>query len=105
MINSFRPGSLREFLRGYCLTVEERPGCRVYRGTTGFLGPLYDRNLPPGFEEVEEWGDGQYRRVWKSDADRAIVTYCEGDVIVVVCADDAAYQDEIRRAAEFYAKY
>jgi hypothetical protein len=42
MTDSFRPGSLQEFLRGYCLTVEERPGCRVYRGATGFLGPLYD---------------------------------------------------------------
>lgn len=105
MINIVRPKSLEEFLRGYCLGVEERPGCRVYRGTTGFLGPLCGRDLPPGFEEVKEWGDGQGRRVWKSDAARAVVTYAEGDVDVVVCDSGEAYREALRGMAEFYSKH
>ncbi|OIQ59815.1 hypothetical protein MOTE_10710 [Moorella thermoacetica] len=102
-MNQVKPRNLQEFLRGYCFQVEERPGHRIYRGTTGFFGPLYNCNLPPGFEEVEEWDDGPYRRVWKNDAERTVVTYVEGDVDVVVCDNDETYRATLQDMAEFYA--
>ncbi len=95
--------SLQEFIGGYCYSVEHRSGCCVHRGSTGFSGTLC--RLPPEFEEVKHWADGPFRRVWKNDAQRAVVTYCEGDINVTICDDNVAYWRELRRMAEFFAQF
>ena len=36
---------------------------------------------------------------------RATVTYCEGDLIIVICPDDESFGKEIDHATEFYARH
>jgi hypothetical protein len=65
---------------------------------------LTELNLP-GFQEIEEWRN-EHRRVWKSDAARIIVVaYYYGYVDIVLCDNDALYEEELRRMAEFYARH
>lgn len=71
---------------------------RTFRDCLAF----YDR-VPAGFVEREAWGDGQYRLVWVGEADRATITYCEGDIQVWV-GDEAAFRAQLADAAEFYGR-
>jgi hypothetical protein len=61
-----------------------------------------DIEIPAGFEEQGHWGDGQFRTVWINDKDLSTITYCEGDIIVMQYATQAAYNIAIVKAAEFY---
>jgi hypothetical protein len=55
--------------------------------------------------EVEEWCDYPYRVVWRFDAHRAHVTYCEGDVSVLIARSPAGYKAIEASADRFYANH
>jgi len=96
-LNSF----LFTYTEGEAEVTEARDGSVIYRGWILEFDML---TLPEGFTEIEEWGTN-VRGVWKSDADRALICYCEGDISVTVHPDQAAYERELDRCAEFYALY
>jgi len=90
----------------YTSTHEQRGDTHhVYRG--GTFQDLYgfSQEVPESFEEVEEWGDGQYRAVWVSHPDLATITYVEGDVIVTVHAVEASWIEELAYATTFYEEH
>lgn len=96
--------TLRRFLSGEHWTVERQGGgCTIYRSFTlqgGWSLPKLE-----GFVEVEKWEDAPYRRVWVSDEDLAIATYCEGDITVQVFAREISYSLALQYASEFYARH
>ncbi len=58
--------------------------------------------VPKGCREVEEWADGHFRSVWVNDSEHYTITYCEGDIYIVICPDAESYAAEIAEATEFY---
>lgn len=56
----------------------------------------------PGFTEREAWRDGQYLAVWTNGDVGMTITYCEGDIHVVVCHTHEVYMDELAHAERFY---
>ena len=72
----------------------------VYRGFST-LESGYALTAPAGFRVVESWSDG-YRVVWASSSERAILTYCEGDLSLEMCADYATFRASMLAAGRFY---
>ncbi len=74
-----------------------------------FKGSTYCDRLPvkedrlEGFSYKEEWSNG-YREVYINESERAVFTYCEGDLDLTVDHDDPAFYDRLHAAEEFYAK-
>lgn len=58
-----------------------------------------------GYKWVERWGDEPYRSVWINPKELTVYTYCEGDLIKVICDDRVAFLDELREANEFYKQF
>ena len=58
-----------------------------------------------GWEWVERWGDEPYRSVWINPQRLTTFTYCEGDLIKIICDDRVAFLDELREANEFYKQF
>lgn len=67
-------------------------------------GHTLDRGLA-GAVEVDEWADWPYRRVWRVDGELALVTYCEGDVSVVIARSPEGYEALRESAQAFYATH
>lgn len=61
--------------------------------------------LPEGFSMVEAWCDEPFRMCWANHADRALITYCEGDITVDVAPDEIVWCRLLARCAEFYANH
>jgi len=86
--------------------VEVREESRLYRG---FKPDFQESNWPVvmtklfNFEKVWDWSNA-LREVFKNDDLKAIFTYCEGDLNIIVFDDKADYQDKLQSAGEFYAK-
>jgi hypothetical protein len=59
--------------------------------------------LPADARTVEEWDDYPYRVVWRVPSERAHVTYCEGDVSVLIARSDEDFAAIERSADRFYA--
>ncbi len=63
----------------------------------------YDVALAPrGWEQYDTDQDAWYFGVWVHVQERKIMTYAEGDRILMICPDDQHLQDELQRMAEFY---
>ena len=58
-------------------------------------------NMLPMFDEVVEWFS-PYRRVWRCDALRTLISYCEDDLNATQYFDDSRYAKYVQRATEFY---
>lgn len=56
-----------------------------------------------GFVPVADWSDG-FRCVWVNRAERAIFTYCEGDLDLTIDDTDEAFTRRLASAAEFYGR-
>jgi len=106
-----RTATLDEFIGRLCDGPEKHATGVIYRGSYRrvniFSDPCCDgisvsNMLPEGFEYIEEFEDGPYRKVWKSDRLRAIVTYCEGDVSVTVDPDQTSYAARLAAQFQFY---
>ncbi len=94
--------TLREFLTGDHWTIERRGGgYTIYRSFT--MQGAWSLPRLKGFVEVEDWQDAHYRRVWVSDDDLAIVTYCEGDITVQLFERKVTYDVALEYASNFYA--
>jgi len=92
---------------GLDYSLEEDRGSNVLR--TGSASSLMSILLyiPYGFIEYTEWregSDGGLRRVWVSENDLAILTYCEGDVLIHTFDNHSDFNDAIRVAHLFYLK-
>lgn len=58
-----------------------------------------------GYRWVERWGLEPYRSVWINPKELTTFTYCEGDLIKVICDDQAAFLDELRDNNEYYKQF
>lgn len=56
----------------------------------------------PEFEYQDQWADGVYRSVYINRKERAIFTYCEGDLDLTIDADDDKFLMRMLSAEEFY---
>lgn len=98
-----------EFKRAFI--VSETPeindrGAQVWRGNSSGMDVYYvDRHIPTTFHEREAFRDGRFRSVWVSNLDRATITYCEGDITLVLCEDKATFDLEIAHAEAFYKEH
>jgi hypothetical protein len=54
------------------------------------------------FKAAWGWNEEPYRMVYIDFAQRAVVTYCEGDVSVAVADTDPAFKAELRDARTYY---
>jgi hypothetical protein len=84
------------------MRVNER-GNTLYDGHT--LGDAYKIEqliAPHGFFEQAAWRDGYYRSVWTHPTLFSVITFCEGDLDIVICPDEEHYSDETGNAATFY---
>lgn len=83
----------------------DRPHADLWSGS-GTLwwaesGYVLENVLPEGARLVEKWSDG-FRIVWAIDSERAHVTYCEGDVSVLIARSDEDYAAINVSAERFY---
>lgn len=68
----------------------------------GWLPNGVAARIPESYQEQLAWRDGGYRRVWIAPAELAILTYAEGDVMLDLYATQAAFEQAVRGAAEYY---
>ncbi len=67
---------------------------------------LYDSmTKKKGWSLVGRWTQEPNRKVWINPKRLTTFTYCEGDLIKVICDDRKAFVDELREANEFYKQY
>lgn len=53
------------------------------------------------FLQIGEWNNG-FRAVWVNTEERAIFTYCEGDLDLTIDADDETFSRRMAAARAFY---
>lgn len=75
---------------------------RIYRSQS-LLQSGGDMKGPRGFEEIEEWTDYPYRRVWVNFAQHIILTFTEGDLTYETPREDVFFSQLMLRADAFYA--
>lgn len=85
---------------GSFLTV---PCARFYRGHKYMSDCPYDVTPGDGWNERENWNDG-YRAVWVNDAERAIFTYCEGDLDLTIDATEEEFSARLVSVAAYYER-
>lgn len=76
----------------------------MHTGNAFWLANAYELPEVEGFSEKELWADGPYRRVWICYEQRAILTFCEGDITVEEYATEGGYAEAVAKADEFYRK-
>ncbi len=79
---------------------ERRPDSHFHAGSAAASGgDGYDfmAALPASWQPVPEWGDWPYLIGWRNDPERAVLTYCEGDISVEVADDRLSYLNLLAR--------
>ena len=73
---------------------------------TFYSADRYIFDFHPGF--LREWiqfdtdQDASYFGTWVHKAKRLVLTYCEGDIHLVICEDDEHYDAEVGSMCRFY---
>jgi len=81
------------------------PDTKIYRGSIlkidiyGELDSLI-KLLNGGYKNFN--GEAWYNQVFKSDIEKTVISFCEGDVDIVVCNTAAAYKIEVDKTNKFY---
>lgn len=75
------------------------PCDQFYHGFT--LKNIWEYGSMPGWRFQPDWSDG-YREVFILPEERAIFTYCEGDLDLTVDVTDEVFQQRLVSAGEFY---
>lgn len=89
-------------------SIERKKGNRTIKRsfTMGESFSLYNSmTRKKGWFWIERWGQEPYRSVWINPQKLSTFTYCEGDLIKVICDDRKAFLDELREANVFYKQY
>lgn len=76
----------------------------LHRGLTLQDAHTFSAWLDGDCIEEPTWADHEFRRVWVHYGERYTVTYCEGDIEIVVCPDAATWGDWLNHSATFYAR-
>jgi hypothetical protein len=77
---------------------------RVYRFSGSNDSYNYREVLSDDWEEVTEWADGAARVVWINRGCFSILTYCEGDVTLVICDCRPKFDTELKELRRQYAE-
>ena len=67
----------------------------------GFTMRDYVQVDAPGFRYQDTWSTG-YREVFVNETERAIFTYCEGDLDLTVDDDEDTFRRRLASADQFY---
>lgn len=95
--------SIEEFVRSLCPRIRREVGEAPYHYGDFLEGRLaLAELLPDGFEERIQWADGDDRRIWVSEAQRSIVTYCGSLLCVERFERRDSFEAQLRVCAEFY---
>lgn len=94
--------NLEEFIRAFCTTRQGEDDAAYSKGLTLLDTHDVAAAVPESFRERADWADGLYRRVWVSESDRAIITYCEGDITVGQFDGGEAFKKQLAHARQFY---
>lgn len=69
-------------------------------------GSRYDydekRTAANGWVQIDTCQDAPYFGIWAHAANRRIATFCEGDLMVEICDDDADFQKSLQACLAFY---
>lgn len=80
----------------------ETNGVKIYRGFTfRYAEDILDL-VPDHFWMVSEWCYDTFRVVWISKKHLSIFIYCEGDLVLEICENMEVFNENIKKAAEFY---
>ena len=60
--------------------------------------------MPSGWEQYDTTSDAAYFGVWVHLEDRATFCFAEGDLILVLCDSDEAFEAELDSMADFYGR-
>lgn len=82
--------------------VNER-GNTVYKDFLSRDRYLFDDRLcPAGYKPFDTADDAWYFGMWVNPDQLCTVTYCEGDIYVVICPDKDHYNAEIADSIQYY---
>lgn len=101
MINTLPELIKRNFLKPEDGSYLEIPPAEFYRGST--YGDMLTARIPDGWTYRDSWSNG-YREVYIKADERAIFTYCEGDLDLTIDSTDETFQKRLASAEEFYAR-
>lgn len=88
--------------KGFINKKDYEDGKVIYRGFT-FLSPGEGCiRVTPDWRLRLDWCYDTYRLVWVSKEKMSILTYCEGDISVVVCLSVEAYWEELKSCEKCY---
>ncbi len=88
--------------------MERKKGNRtIERGfTLGESFSLYHSlTRKKGWRWVERWGSEPHRAIWINPRKLTTYTYCEGDLMRVICDNQVAFLDELRETNDFYKQF
>jgi hypothetical protein len=87
-------------IKRYGLSIPDADG--VMRGSAWYLDVAgLSLRVPPTFALEHDWCNG-FREVYINVEERAIFTYCEGDLDLTVDATQEAWRARYAAAIEFY---
>lgn len=55
-----------------------------------------------GWKQYDTTEDGPHFGIWVHPGKLKIVTFCEGDIILITCKNEQTYHEEIQKMNEFY---
>lgn len=106
IVLEIKPSHSNEFINNLinntCTDTRQEQNRILYTGS--FRGNYHYTMLENGFKYVSEWSNG-HRDVYVSKSDKAIVTYCEGDISLSLHDTIEDYENEIDTCTKFYNVY
>jgi hypothetical protein len=84
---------------------QNESGCQCYTGWANSAESVHDWIIRAYTSRVWEqelaWCDA-YRHVWISVSLRATLTYCEGDLILLIAPESESFYNELASSSRFY---
>ncbi len=98
--------NIEQIIRRFTTETEQQEGATAHRGsaTASEYSAARDFPEPEGMQWREEWST-RHRGVWTSARLLSSVTYCEGDVIVMLYDTPEAFAEDMRTSADFYREH
>ena len=81
---------------------EHRKGSTAYKGFTLRTPQEFMHFIPDEFHLVNKWSCGDFRVVWISKKDLAVLTYCEGDLILEIYDNTEEFRKGLKKMEDYY---
>ena len=94
---------MNTLIKNYMTEKTEDQSKLFYKGFT--LRGYNSIKTPENFKINYNWSDFPYRVVWVNEKELSVLTFTEGDITLNVFKSEAAYNEYIQEAEEFYKLY